>query len=154
MSIRVTDEVELEASPRDALELVLDLHAYRSVDRKITKVRALPALDGDGRGTAEIVGRLWHFPPAPDRHLVHLEPWHTLTFEGAPRVPARAIFAFTGRFEAHEVASGTRLVHSYVVTFRQPLAAMFDRPVETWMAAELREEMVRLQARLGPTPPV
>ncbi|MCU1497524.1 MAG: Polyketide cyclase / dehydrase and lipid transport [Acidimicrobiales bacterium] len=149
-SIHASEAVELGTSPREALELVLDLHAYRQLDPKIKKVRAVPVLDDEGHGTAKVTGGLWYFPPAPDTHLVRLQPWHTLTFEGAPRVFARAIFSFTGRFEAAEVDGGTRLGHSYDITFRQPLAALFGSAVQDWLERDLRDEMARIRAHLGP----
>lgn len=152
MSIQASKTVVVAASPQETLELVLDLHAYRLVDPKIRKVKALPELDDDGRGTAKIVGSLWHFPPAPDTHLVHLQPWHSLTFVGAPRVVARAIYSFTGRFETTEVDGGTRLTHGYDITFRQPIAALFDSAVQTWLDAELEQEVGRIEAQFGAVP--
>lgn len=152
MSIHASKTVLVAASPQETLELVLDLNAYRLVDPKIRKVKALPELDADGRGTAKIVGSLWHFPPAPDTHLVHLQPWHTLTFVGAPRVFARTIYSFTGTFEAKPIEGGTSLTHGYDITFRQPLAALFGSAVQAWLDADLQDEVGRLQAELGAVP--
>jgi hypothetical protein len=131
------------------LELVLDLESYREIDPKIRKVRQTPDVDDDGQGTAKVLGSIWHFPPAPDTHLVHLERWTRLTFVGAPRVFARAIYSFTGTFEAVEFEGGTQLTHSYDITFRQPLSALFGSAVQQWLDVDLKEEMERFRLHFG-----
>ena len=106
-----------------------------------------PARCAYGRRFAR--GSIWYFPPAPDTHLVHLEPWHRLTFVGAPKVLARLIYSFTGRFETTPVDGGTELTHRYDITFRQPLAGLFGATVQKWLDADLEEEMARIRSVLG-----
>lgn len=153
MTIRASGTVEVAASPQEALELVLDLEAYRLVDPKIRRVLTAPALDAAGTGSARLVGSLWHFPPAPDTHLVQLDRWERVMFTGAPRVFARAIYSFTGRFDAVPVDGGTSLTHAYEIRFRQPLHAAFGAAVDRWLQADLADELGRLQQRLGGPPP-
>ena len=147
--LQASKTVIVSGTPREVLELVLDLEAYRAVDPKIRRITQRPELDGDGWGTARIVGSLWHLPPAPDTHVVHLEPWRQVTFSGAPGVAARAIYSFTATFEVAEGDQGTRLTRSCEVTFRQPLHALFGGSIQRWLDAELADELVRLQGRLA-----
>ncbi|MBX3284825.1 MAG: SRPBCC family protein [Actinobacteria bacterium] len=149
MTIQSSRTVLLDCTPREALELVLDLDAYRTVDPKIRRVTQRPELDSAGWGTARIVGSIWHLPPAPDAHLVHLERWHRLTICGAPGVPARLLFSFTGTFEAVEVDEGTRLTHAYAIRFRQPLRALCSSRIQGWLDRDLADELVRFQGRLA-----
>ncbi|MFV0258711.1 MAG: SRPBCC family protein [Acidimicrobiales bacterium] len=149
MPLHASKAVVVDASPQETLELLLDLEAYRKIDPKIRKVKQAPELDDDGRRIAKIVGSMWHFPPAPDTHLVHLKRWRQLTFIGKPKVFARTIYAFAGQFDTVEVDEGTQLTHKYDITFRQPPAAFFDSTVQRWLDADLDEEMERVAARLG-----
>jgi carbon monoxide dehydrogenase subunit G len=149
MSVQVSSSVVVAASPREVLEFVLDLDRYREVDPKIRKVTKAATLDADGHGTCRIVATMWHFPPTPDTHLVHLDAWRRLTFTGAPRVPARLIFSFTGTFDVEATADGTLLTHGYDVTFRQPIAALLGRRVQRWLADDLTEELDRLRDRFA-----
>lgn len=96
--------------------------------------------------TVDLDGR--RHPPAPDTHLVRLERWRRPTFTGAPKVPARALYSFTGTFEAVEADAGTRVTHGYDIAFRRPLAALFDSAVQRWLEGELDREIGRLQESL------
>ena len=147
--LRASRTVTVSGSPRQVLELVLDLDAYREVDPKIRRVTQRPVLDSAGWGTARLVGSLWHLPSTPDTQVVHLERWRRLTFTGAPGVPARLLYSFTGTFEAVEEGHSTRLTHAYEIRFRRPLQAVFGRSVQRWLDADLADEMVRLQGRLS-----
>ena len=147
--IQVSAEVEVAASPRKVLELVLDLPSYRHVDPKIRRVRVTPVLDGVDDGRAEVVGSLWLFPPLADTHLVHLDRWTGATFTGAPDVFARRIYDFTGRFEVTEREGSTRVRHSYEVDLHPRLIHPFVPRIRSWMARDLDEEMARLVAMFG-----
>lgn len=147
--VRASRAVIVSGTPRQVLELVLDLDAYRAVDPKIREVVRPLELDDAGRGTVEVVGSLWHLPPAVDTHLVHLERWHRLTFAGAPHGRARAAYSFTATFEVAEEDQGTRVRHAYEITLRRPLPALVGRAVQRWLDADLADEMVRLQGRMA-----
>lgn len=147
--IRAARTVIVSGTPRQVLELVLDLDAYRAIDPKIREVVHQHEFDDGGRSAVEVIGSLWHLPPTPDTHLVHLEPWHRLTFTGAPGVRARSTYSFTGTFEVTEEDQGTRVSHAYEITLRRPLPALFGRAVQRWLDADLADEMVRLQGRLA-----
>jgi len=147
--IHVSADADVLASPREVLELVLDLSAYQRIDPKIREVRALPQMDGVDFGVAEVVGSLWRFPPLADTHLVELARWSSVTFTGAPRVLARRVYQFTGRFETTEVAGFTRVRHSYDVAFQPRLLRALTSRVSDWMVHDLQEELSRLGAMLG-----
>lgn len=68
-----------------------------------------------------------------------------------PKVPARLVFDFTGRFQAEEISGGTRLTHSYEMDFHGPFRRLEPR-LQAWLDADLPEEMARLSAHLGPLP--
>ena len=153
MAIQLTDSIDLDATPQEALELVIDLETYRRCDPKILKVRDQSPVDADGNTTARIIGSLWILPPAPDTQLMHVDRWRSITITGAPGVPARLLFAFTGRFEAEPIEGGTRLTHSYDIRFRRPLSALLDERVGAWLAGELPQEMQRIAAHLGTAAP-
>ena len=144
--IQVSGEVDVLASPRKVLELVLDLPSYRHVDPKIRRVRVTPVMDGVDDGRAEVVGSLWLFPPMVDTHLVHLDRWTGATFRGAPGGFARRIYDFTGRFEVAEHEGFTRVRHSYEVDFHPRALQPFVARIHAWMVRDLDEEMARLVA--------
>jgi hypothetical protein len=147
--IQASRTVIVSGSPREVLEMVLDLDAYRVVDPKVREVVRPLRLDDAGRGTVEVVGSLWHLPPVAHTHLVHLERWHRLTFASAPNERARAAPAFTATFEVSEGDQGTRVRHAYEITLRRPLPALVGQAVQRWLDADLADEMVRLQGRLA-----
>ena len=131
------------------LEFVLDLDRYRLADNKIGRVTQPVELDGDGVGRVRYWGRMRGTPPAPDTNIVRLTRWSELTFESAPRQPARLLLDFTGRFVCTEVDGGCEVTHSYDVRFRRPLRWIYDPLLRSWLQDELDAELDRVQAILG-----
>lgn len=139
----------VSATPQEVLEFVLDLERYREADTKIGKVIQPIVLDEDGLGQAAYWGRMRGTPPAPDRNIVRLTRWSELTFTGAPRQPARLVFAFTGRFACVEVEEGCRLTHGYEMTFRRPFRWIYEPLLRAWLQSELDDEVDRVVKILG-----
>ena len=130
---------------------MLDLERYREADTKIGKVTQ-PVGSTTTGWAAAYWGRLRGTPPAPDRNIVRLTPWSELTFTGAPRQPARLVFAFTGRFACTEVDDGCEVTHGYEMTFRRPFRWIYEPLLRTWLQSELEDELDRVKQILGGTP--
>ncbi len=146
MALTATSTVEVEASPQEILEFVLDLESYREADHKITKVLSIDEIDEAGKGSATILGRMSFLPPAPDKQLMSLERWKRLVITGAPKQPARLVFDFTGTFECQPGSSQdmTEVTHAYSFEFKGPFRALETR-LSGWLQAELDAEMARVR---------
>ena len=144
-----TSTVEIPGvCPQDVLEFVLDLDHYKDVDRKIVKVGVVAGPDESGRGSVKLSGRLRFGPAAPDVQYFKLDRWSRLTFTGASRQPARAIFNFTGTFQCTPTASGTSVTHAYDFRFRG-LFRLLEPLQRSWLQDELDDEMEQLRKTLA-----
>ena len=148
MAVTVQRTITVAASPREAMELVLDLDAYRRIDPKLREVVWAPHLNAEGRGVAKVVSSMWWFPPVADTHVVHLERWRSVSFTGQGRLPARALYSFARRVDADAVADGTRLTHRYEIALRGPLVRAEAR-LRRRLEGDLVDEMARLAHELG-----
>jgi len=150
MALEASAAVDIEASPREVLEFVLDLKRYRQVDGKIRWVGSVVGPDDDGHGTANVWGKLRWTPPTPDRYDLKLRRWDSLVFTGARRHPSRLILDFTGTFICEPTSSGTRLTHSYRFEFKGPFKVL-ERPHRQWLQHELEVEVAAIGEHLpGP----
>ncbi|MCY3662842.1 MAG: SRPBCC family protein [bacterium] len=143
MALRASGSIVTSATPREVLELFLDLERYKQVDSKIIAVRAVDGPDQNGRGRVRLWSRLRWTPPAPDVQTFQLERWRRLTFRGAPRQPSRLVFRFTGTAECEPTSDGTLVTHAYELTFRGPFRIL--EPLHRrWLQRDLDDEMARL----------
>jgi len=148
--LRASSTVDIPGvSPREVLELVLDLDRYRDLDQKIVEVGIVTGPDQAGRGSVELTGKLRYGPALPDMQDFVLERWRRLTFTGAPRKPGRLVFDITGTFECEPTATGTEVTHGYVFRFRLPFRWL-EVLHRTWLQDELDAEMARMVDELGP----
>ena len=75
--------VRVDAAPRDVLELVCDLRAYMTLDRKIVRVYESPPIDSDGNGFVVFRGSIRSIRSPKQRQSVKLDRWWSVTFESA-----------------------------------------------------------------------
>ncbi len=150
MTVTASASAHVDADPQTVLEFVLDLDRYRQADRKILRVSAVEGPDADGHGSAKMWGRVRGLPPAPDRQDFTLERWHTLTFVGAPRQPARMVFDFVGTFDCVPDDGGTTITHAYEFTFKGPFR-LVERSLGDWLQAEIETEVATIAEILGGT---
>ncbi|MFT3851448.1 MAG: SRPBCC family protein [Ilumatobacteraceae bacterium] len=149
MTLTAAATVFVEATPREILELVVDLHRYREVDPKILRVVSVVGPDEAGRGTVRLWARMKGLPPAPDRQDFVLERWRRVTFTGAGRQPARLIFDFVGVVECSPGEHGaTMLTHRYEFDFRRPFRFV-ERRLAGWLQRQIDDELHDLAAHLS-----
>lgn len=152
MALRASASIVTPVTPREVLELVLDLDRYRQADSKILTIRTVDGPDENGRGEVRLWSRLKFTPPAPDEQIMQLERWRRLTFSSAPRQPLRLIFRFTGTVECQPTRDGTVVTHTYELTFRAPFRIL-ETVHRRWLQEDVEEEMRRMADILDPAAP-
>lgn len=146
MTMTAEATVDVAATPRQVLELVLDFDEYRKVDPKIVRTGTVTGPDEDGKGTVKLFARMRGLPPAPDTHHFDLQRWTSLTFVGAPKQPGRLLFEFMGVVECEPIGDMTRVRHAYEFRFKGPLK-FIERVNADWLQRELDAEMAAIVAR-------
>lgn len=148
MALTASSTVDIEGvTAQEVLEYVLDLERYKEADHKITSVGEVVGPDAEGKGSAEVSGKLRFGPAAPDVQNFELERWNKLTFRGAPKQPGRIVFNFVGTFVCEPIDAGVRVTHAYDFTFTllwRWLAAVH----RTWLQEEVDAEMQRVRQAL------
>ena len=145
--------VEVAASPRQVLELVLDMDRYRQADTKIVRVSSVNGPDAEGRGSVRLWGRMRFTPPLPDKQDFVLERWSRITFTGAPRQPGRLVFDFTGTFDCTPNGDGgCTAIHGYLFRFRGPFK-LVERFLAPWLQREVEAEVERVGEMLADVTP-
>lgn len=144
--IRAEGATVIAATPRQVLELVLDLDRYRRVDRKIGAVKEAPMVDADGRGRGRYRRKLRGVPTPVGTQDVELERWSCLTFRSAPGVWTRRMTDFEGRFECEEIEGGTKVTHTETFWFKPtPVGWILDALLGRWLRDSMPEEMALLR---------
>jgi hypothetical protein len=144
-------EIVIERKPQEILDFVLDLERYRQADTKIGKIRSF---ERDGTtGTVRYRGKLRGLPTPTDTQTFELVPERSLTFRSVSSLWPGMLARFEGTFECEPVDEGTRVIHRERFTFRGPGKYLAEPFLRSWLAADTRDEMLRLKAHLEAGPP-
>jgi hypothetical protein len=146
MALSAEGTIVVARTPREVLELVLDLDRYRLADRKFGRIVSLERRGN--RGVVRYSGRLRGLPTPVDTQEIELVPWSRLTFRSVPSRWPGSIAAFEGLFTCEETAQGTSVLHRESFTFARPLAPLAEAFLGRWFGEEMRRELARLAEML------
>lgn len=146
--IRAEGSIDIERSPREVLDFVLDLHRYRLADAKITSVTAQPTLTEDNcEGRALYRAKLRGIPTPSQWQIVSLVPWRRLDIRTEPGQWTAQIATFEGGFICEPRSDGTtHFTHFEQFDFRPPVKWLLDPYLDKWMQRYLvDDELPRLK---------
>ena len=137
--------VRVDAAPRDVLELVCDLRAYMTLDRKIVRVYENPSLDADGNGFVVFRGSIRGIRSPKQRQSVKLDRWWSVTFESAgPWLTDRLVW-MRGGLTAQPFSGGSLVTHSYRFRFKGPFGPLVERYARDWLKQDVHDELQRMK---------
>ena len=136
--------IQVGATPREVLELVCDLPAYMTLDRKIVKVYENPPLDADGNGFVVFRGSMRGIPSPKQRQSVKLDRWTSVTFESAGPWLADRLVWMRGGIAVEPAAGGSLVTHSYRFRFKGPFGPLIERYARDWLPRDVDDELQRL----------
>ena len=136
---------EVDATPREVLEFVCDLHAYLALDKKIVRVYGTVPVDADGRGHAVIQASMRGLRSPKQRLSVRLDRWTSVSFESAGPWLADRFVWMRGGFVVRGFRSGTLVTHDYRIRFKGPLGPLIERYLRDWLRQDLGDELRRIK---------
>jgi polyketide cyclase/dehydrase/lipid transport protein len=138
-------ECVVRRPPGPIIDFVTDLERYKLADRKIGRVLETRR-EGD-RILMRHGGRLRGIPGPPVSLEVTIDGL-SVAYRSIPTFPSRWVLTFDGGFELTETPAGTRVVHTERFHFFAPWRFVAEPYLRAWLAADIAEEMVRLQQLL------
>ena len=137
--------MQVNAAPREVLELVCDLRAYMVFDTKIVNVLENPPIDSDGNGFVVFRGSLRGLRGPKQRQSVKLDRWWSVTFTSdGPWLTDRLIW-MRGQFVAQPFSGGSLVTHSYRFKFKGPVGPLIERYARDWLKQDLHDELQRIR---------
>lgn len=137
----------VQATPAEVIAFVLDLQRYKEADHKIGRIGPIERT-GD-HGTVAFSGRLRGLP-GPAGTYPFTVTGDRLVVGTPTSGPARwLVQEFEASFTCETTDGGTRVTHREVFGFRRPLRWLAHPLLHRWLAADIAQEMRRLQALLA-----
>lgn len=139
-------EAYIHNSPESIIAFVSDLELYKLADWKIGRVllnkregsRIIMRHDGKLRGI-----------PGPAVSLEMITDHKTYArYRSLPTFPSRYVLTFDGGFELQETPRGVHVIHTERFRFHRPWRWLAEPFLRDWIAADVRQEMIRLKELL------
>jgi hypothetical protein len=139
--IRLTAARIVDATPREIIELAIDLERYRSIDQTIAAVHGPPL--GPFGGTTELQRRVGRFRLPRQRFRVTIDRWRSLRFDQTGRWLARLLLRWSASVHLTALDEGTVIDRHDEVTVRL-LGPLLEPLLRPSLADALEAEMNRL----------
>lgn len=143
-------EAVIERPPEAIIAFVTSLERYKRADLKIGRVLE-ERRDGD-RIFMRHDGALRGIPGPPVSLEMVIHGTTAVRYRGIPTFPSRFVLTFDGGFELTPTDGGTRVMHTERFRFHAPWRWFAEPFLRDWLAADVREEMLRLKALVEAEP--
>jgi hypothetical protein len=150
-------EATIRCSKKAIVDFVTNLETYKKADLKIgrvleqTRIPASETSDGLERIFMRHDGTMRGVPGPPVSLEMVIESEHLVSYRAVPSFPSRFVLTFNGGFELHDLsddAGAVRVVHTERFYFYFPFRLIAEPFLRTWIANDVREEMLRLKQLL------
>lgn len=139
--IRLTAARIVDATPRQIIELAIDLERYRSIDRTIIAVHGPPL--GPFGGTTELRRRIGRLRLPRQRFRVTIDRWRSLRFDQTGRGLARLLLRWRVSVQLTALDEGTMIDRHDQITVRL-VGPLVEPLLQPTLANALETEMSRL----------